>query len=870
MSLIFCGDYTVDNTVGALTNAPTAFDLSFCGNILWNNVDQYGAQILVKNAGGTRLPCQVQLFNPIAKTGWIWVKIDTVAASPTDTTVKLYLDTTQTVFTQTVTALTLTNNATTNSTTGWTATVGGLISQTTSPTPNVGTGYLAGGNNAVTTAYQDISVSAYASQIDGAGLLYRHFWYQAGAGAGDTDTGELQLEFLDNGGATLFGPLAAGPINIASTTWAIREQCRRITPLTRTIRVWYHGIRNSGTPLNVYINDIVPSLLDFDPYGQVNVWNDYELVGLGGSAGGQTANGIQQGLIDSGDPQTFTLSATSGDTNSGRGLCYDQTTYWYGTDNTSAALRKYSAIATPTVVTTNSNVLADSGVASATGIGAPEYFGTNVYAPVWSASAGWVTLWDTGCAFVSKFDVSAKTILPIACCVVPANTGWGASDRLFVAASNDATQLWEYTTAGSFVAAFPLNRSVSSITGLTYFRGRIFIAGSGAEVYTATSEGNVSAAISSTQVLSSGGLFPAVPSAGNYTGLGHSKDAIYYTNDNGATETTETWVSYSLSLSGGGGLSVPSSGAEGMRFTGLQHLSTFTIGVNGELANKATTNKTLLSYANEASNATNARVSILWRVASTVMALWDNVNTFLNTALNPTLDLAVRYNVYYNGTTERAIITTGTTKVTSVPAAIPSNLDMILLGYEDQSGAEIWIGRGSWWYLRSGVLTADWMQWETDMFSHVTFAETALNLTSTATIVPTGSVALALTDTLTSTATIVPTGSVVLGLIEGLTSTKTVVPTGAVVLSLIESLSSVAIIAPTGAVTFGAFTTVNEISSVATVAPDSAYTAFRRGAEPGPQPYVVRVHDFSQTVGIVETSLVVSVGPMDHPVRRVR
>lgn len=897
MSLISCGTLTQNTGTypgsGTVDGFGVPVDLSICGNIFWTNVDREGVTIQVWNSDKTvRYPVQVVNISKNPREGWLRVWVPQFTNSST-VVLQLWLDTTQTRFTPTITDLSgsLSNNATTNSTANWTADVGSLSSKTTSPTPFSGTGYLAGGANAETRAHPstDIDISVYATEIDAGTVFFAQVIRQAGFGSGDPDFGETEFECLTSGGATVQARVGSGDLNFTDQTWRWRRQAGYVPPTTRKIRLYYHATRGpSGTNLDAYMNLWQPSLFTVDPYGPEKVfqaWDgsvDIAHAGAQGFWGAADSTGRQNGFIND-DPDTFNLIRTITSSGVKRGLAYDywgSSSLWAGTINNPAtpSASIVSGTSIGSLTTLSSTILADSGITSATTVGQPCLYGGNVYVPMNSATQGYICLFNqsTG-AFVSKFETTTQTATPRAVTIVPASEpGWTtASLRIFVIAGSTTTQIHEYDSGGSFVQTNSLNFSIATPSGLCYWKNFLWgVSKTGAEVTRINNLFQGTSGMSTAADLAAQGIFGTQPASGDYEGIavgpGVNGGSALYLTVSSPTASAEEWQPKMMSKCAGGGVYMFGDG-RGIKYSGVKEMTVWTLFATGNLENKSSFDRFLVNYWKISSGTANtSRCGIGWHLATSKMGINDSSNGWLDSTLNPSG--YNRYVMMYNGTTGRKFYWNGASNVVSSPGAITqkTGLDTIYVGGDDETESDCWVGDGGNTILYPGVASTALIDLDNDSLNSDfwVFDEAELEITSTATIVPTGTVTVTLVEALTSTATIVPTGTVELTAPAGFSSTATVVPTGEVALELVDGLSSVATVVPTGDVVFGVFDAVVNIYSIATIVADSAYTAVIVGANYGPLPYVAYHNEISHEVEVTQPNLEVAVAPIERTVQR--
>lgn len=185
----------------------------------------------------------------------------------------------------TTTTLTLTNpGAEAGDGSGWTSLIGSLSVKSSSPSPNSGSYYFYGGSNGYVYVYQDIDLEAAGiptNAIDNGDAAATVEWYQSSA-AGDDDA-RMTLFFLDGDGYTV-GDDGYSSSYSSPTSWTSKSHT--VDPIpdnARTIRIRIDMVRNDGTTLDAYIDDISCDIeyptpqIDADPGSYVITGTDATL-----------------------------------------------------------------------------------------------------------------------------------------------------------------------------------------------------------------------------------------------------------------------------------------------------------------------------------------------------------------------------------------------------------------------------------------------------------------------------------------------------------------------------------------------------------------------------------------------------------------
>lgn len=155
--------------------------------------------------------------------------------------------------------LPLLNYSAENGTSNWTVVSGGLGTKQADNviSPYHGANFFYGGANAATEVYQDLDVSAWATEIDAGDAQFLCGWFQSSL-EGD-DTGRINLEFFNASmvsQGTSNGTLDAP----ARLDWTFKSNSAAIPTTTRTVRVTMDMVRTTGTDLDAYFDFIQCSI----------------------------------------------------------------------------------------------------------------------------------------------------------------------------------------------------------------------------------------------------------------------------------------------------------------------------------------------------------------------------------------------------------------------------------------------------------------------------------------------------------------------------------------------------------------------------------------------------------------------------------
>lgn len=432
-----------------------------------------------------------------------------------------------------------------------------------------------------------------------------------------------------------------------------------------------------------------------DPNGRHAVWADFEAVFLFGESLGIDRTGGTDATI-SGAADFFELIETSStDLNSRQGVCSDGTHYY--TTGTNAI---YKWDADWNLVTSTTDPIGDTGLSGTLGlnhVGDPDVKDGRLYVPIerYPLSGGQynahIAVFDpSDLSFIEAFDISTANheAASVAYC--------DDDDLLYVVDfdGNDST-IYKYDpTDGSAQGTLTTSAAIAARQGITFWNGYFWISSDQLDVtYRVSTDGTVLGPIG----LGGG--------ADNYQGIGSRTDALLQLKTLGAVERVEVYRwrrSVAAGLKGRGG-------AAAVMASGRRSLQTYTLAATGAIAAKGG-NRTIVSYWDQGVD--NRRQVIVYRNATATLAVWDDLNTWLepSPAVDPTLNQSYRIHAVYNSTSYRKIYIDGTLRNTQNNiTAVANSLDAIRLLTEDSTNAERLDGTVGYVYLYPGVLSDEWI-----------------------------------------------------------------------------------------------------------------------------------------------------------------
>jgi len=158
---------------------------------------------------------------------------------------------------QTTYGLSITNPGSESGVSGWTSSLGTLISKVGGsgfPAARTGSNYFAFSNNSNGMAYQDVAVPGGANAVVDAGTATAVISYWQAALAANNDKGRIDLEFFDAGMVSL--GTVTNPDNSPGAAFVNYIASGTIPALTRTIRIKLVGTWVTGSSCDALFEDI--------------------------------------------------------------------------------------------------------------------------------------------------------------------------------------------------------------------------------------------------------------------------------------------------------------------------------------------------------------------------------------------------------------------------------------------------------------------------------------------------------------------------------------------------------------------------------------------------------------------------------------
>jgi hypothetical protein len=448
-----------------------------------------------------------------------------------------------------------------------------------------------------------------------------------------------------------------------------------------------------------------------DANGRNAVWSDYHRVFFWTPFDGladHTGNGAAP--TPAANFSTFVGTVISPETSSHEGVAWDGT-YYYTTDVN--AIRKWTAAWS--LVTTNSNPCASIGV-GVNHLGDPEVVGSVLYVPAenYSNPTTWSTMriarFNTSdLSFIDSVDISAQNHEAAALAYCP-DDGY-----LYLASYANPSKLLRFAVSTlAYVSTLTLSGGPAAfINGLTYWRGRFWIAGCSTEF---------NSGLKRLWSITPAGVITTQPvltysSTGFQEGLSHTASALLHLFSTGAGQGTVSTLTPRF-VAGGGGAefrnpamgSVTNESSHALA-AGVTRYTQWTLGVSALMTDKSSNSENFVNYAVSGDVGNTNRAALGWRVTTDRLGLWNNADAWLEDTVAPAVATTYRLHDVHDGTTSRKLYKNGSlaatdTTITAMPGATANAL------YFGISGGDLvqpLHGSLGFIYLRASILSAAWI-----------------------------------------------------------------------------------------------------------------------------------------------------------------
>jgi hypothetical protein len=452
----------------------------------------------------------------------------------------------------------------------------------------------------------------------------------------------------------------------------------------------------SSTVIRIYYGaSALSALAVTDTYGRNAVWTDYHRVTVF-SQPGVDRSGHGSGAYTYLEPghrlttaalHSFTLSAG----NELQGIEWDGTYYYVVTVKD---LYKYDS--SWTLIASAANTY--TNVSGANHQGDIVKVGSLLYVPTdnWNGSTGSgdrIAVYNASdLSYVTQYDVSTTPGRAIAGLAYNSADGylWGCD---FV----DGTTLMRFTTSGVYVDAITLSVAMSQLQGITFLNGYCYASDNSGKVWEIATDGTVRRLCLNPSSTVGEGLTPNGSTLIVARG-GTSQLVQTATFDSPISGAITDWLNLNSATSAGHA-----------RFMGITKFTQWSVGAHVNMSVKGA-NRGLVSYYDQTGVSNSTRETLAYHSATDRFGLWNSTDVWLDSTTSPVVSTTYRLNATHDGTTARKFYVNGTGFTDNTVAQRPSGTgDALFVGASDAAGTEASAASYNFAYIRSGILSADWI-----------------------------------------------------------------------------------------------------------------------------------------------------------------
>lgn len=382
-----------------------------------------------------------------------------------------------------------------------------------------------------------------------------------------------------------------------------------------------------------------------------------------------------------------------------QGVCWDGTHY-YAVDTN--AIRKYDAAWN--LVAQNLNPVGDVG-AGTNHCGDPEVVGGVLYVPVENYTSATVY----SAMHMARFSASDLTFISATNIAAQAHEassfGYNPADGyMYCTSYNHSNMVWKYALNGAFISTLGLSTPLPRLQGITFWRGYMWLS---SNADTGSAKGVWRSSLSGT------GMVQVVVGVAGLPGSiieglsSKDNEGLLLLTDNISPDANLTLLQHRGVLKG---YSAQTLGARPIS-GGVSLLSQWTLAVVCTPTSIDSNSRSVLSYGDSTSTDGSRRTTLAKR-STGYYGLWNSSDSWIaDTASPATANTTVRLNATQNGTAGRGLYLNGTLAASAgTNSARPIGTDISLFfGMRDVDQGESWIGYIGLSYLRSGVLSAQWI-----------------------------------------------------------------------------------------------------------------------------------------------------------------
>lgn len=439
-------------------------------------------------------------------------------------------------------------------------------------------------------------------------------------------------------------------------------------------------------------------------YGRNAVWSDYEAVfTFGDDNSDRTGKRLEVGPAATNMAITLENTTTSADLGVHQGIAWDGT-YYYAIDTN--AIKKYNAAFS--LQSSNTNPVGD--VNTATG-GTTNHLGdacihngmlyvvVENYVNISTWSQMKVARFDPATlALIDVFDIAANAHEVSSICYCPKD------GLMYITSYADNTKLHKYDPDDLSYQGYTSLTGVAhaQFQGITWWRNSFWI-NADETSNKCTFKCEYSGVKRNKAYYTTGGSYEGIDKRGDEALI-----ALHDTTGS-ANGVVKRLIPYRTAHAGGGANFNPTNN-EAFLATSVAKLTNWSLGVSVNLA-AVGQNRAFVSYDVSGSASTADRATIAYRNATTNFGLWNTTDSWLLDTITPSTGTLYRLHATHNGTTDRKIYRNGgNVQTDSGVAQKPSgSANALYIGVENTVSAEDMSGLLGFVYLRSGVLSANWI-----------------------------------------------------------------------------------------------------------------------------------------------------------------
>jgi hypothetical protein len=451
----------------------------------------------------------------------------------------------------------------------------------------------------------------------------------------------------------------------------------------------------SSTVIRIYYGaSALAALAVTDTYGRNAVWTDYHRMTVFSQPGvDRSGHGVgAYTVLEPGHRVTAAAlhSFTLATGNELQGVDFDGTYYYIVTTKD---LYKYDT--SWNLIASNANSYLN--VSGANHQGDLVKVGSLLYVPTdnWTGSSGSgdrIAVYNASdLSYVTQYDISTTPGRAIAGLAYNSADGylWGCD-------FTNGASLPRFTTSGVYVDAVTLSTSVDQMQGITFYNGYCYASDNVGKIWEIGTDGTVRRICLSPSSTVGEGI--CVNGSTLVVGRGGTSNSLQTaTFDSAPAGAITDW----MNLSG-------TSGGHA-RFMGISKFTQWSVGAHVSLAAKSV-NRGLISYYDQTGSINTTRATLGYHLATDRFGLWNSTDSWVDNTSSPSLDTIYRLNATHDGTTARKLYVNGTAFTDNTVAQRPSGTgDALYVGASDGAGTEASSARFNFAYIRSGILSADWI-----------------------------------------------------------------------------------------------------------------------------------------------------------------